>query len=173
MLKEERQRAGREPLRAQQLDIRQVAIKLTANSLYGCLGFEGSRLFARPLAEMVTSQGRDTLQNTVDLARDSFNAQVIYGDTDSLFVYTGHEDIGEVRKLGMELKRDVNKKYKTLEIEIDAIYKKMMLLKKKYAALKVVDPNNADKVVREVKGLDLVRHDWCDLSQTSTVDVAI
>lgn len=169
MLKEERQRAGKESLRAQQLDIRQLAIKLTANSLYGCLGFEGSRFFARPLAEMVTCQGRDTLQKTVDVAREDFNAQVIYGDTDSLFVYTGLEDIALVRKLGMELKRDVNKKYKTLEIEIDAIYKKMLLLKKKkYAALKVVDPTNPDQVVREVKGLDLVRHDWCDLSHDAS-----
>ncbi|CDF40250.1 DNA polymerase alpha catalytic subunit [Chondrus crispus] len=169
LLKEERLKAGKETLRAQQLDIRQLAIKLTANSLYGCLGFEGSRFFARPLAEMVTCQGRDTLQKTVDLARDSFNAQVIYGDTDSLFVYTGLDDINRVRKLGTELKREVNKKYRTLEIEIDAIYKKMLLLKKKkYAALKVVDPNNPDKVVREVKGLDLVRHDWCDLSHDAS-----
>ena len=165
LLKEEIARSGRDSLRAHQLDIRQLAIKLTANSLYGCLGFEGSRFFARPLAEMVTYQGRDTLQKTVDLARESFNAQVIYGDTDSLFVYTGLDDITGVRKLGMELKRDVNKKYRTLEIEIDAIYKKMLLLKKKkYAALKVIDPTNPDKTVREVKGLDLVRHDWCDLS---------
>lgn len=169
LLKEELQRTGKETLRAQQLNTRQLAIKLTANSLYGCLGFEGSRFFARPLAEMVTAQGRSTLQRTVDLARDSFNAQVIYGDTDSLFVYTGLEDISLVRKLGMELKRDVNKKYKTLEIEIDAIYRKMLLLKKKkYAALKVVDPTNPEKVEREVKGLDLVRHDWCDLSHEAS-----
>lgn len=188
LLKDERQQAGKETLKAQQLDIRQLAIKLTANSLYGCLGFEGSRFFARPLAEMVTCQGRDTLQKTVDLARDTFNAQVIYGDTDSLFVYTGLEDISRVRKVGTELKREVNKKYRTLEIEIDAIYKKMLLLKKKkYAALKVVDPSNPDRTVREVKGLDLVRHDWCDLShdasehfltqifkgQTSNIDDAV
>lgn len=103
LLKDERQRAGKETLKAQQLDTRQLAIKLTANSLYGCLGFEGSRFHARPLAEMVTYQGRDTLQKTVDLARNSFNAEVIYGDTDSLFVYTGLEDIRLVQKLGMEL----------------------------------------------------------------------
>lgn len=169
LLKEERQKSGKETLRAQQLDTRQLAIKLTANSLYGCLGFESSKFFARPLAEMVTYQGRDTLQNTVNLARDVFNAQVIYGDTDSLFVYTGLEDINLVRKLGAELKRDVNKKYRTLEIEIDAIYRKMLLLrKKKYASLKVVDPNKPDKTILEVKGLDVVRHDWCDLSHDAS-----
>lgn len=162
-------KAETDPLRASQLELRQLAIKLTANSLYGCLGFEGSRFASRPLAELVTSQGRETLQATVDLARDSFAAQVIYGDTDSIFVYTGLNDIKQVRSLGIDLKREVNKKYKTLEIEIDAIYSKMLLLKKKkYAALKVVNPLRPSITSREVKGLDLVRHDWCPLSHDAS-----
>lgn len=131
LLKEETQRSGRKTLRAQQLDIRHLAIRLTASSLYGCLGFEGGRFYAQTLPAVVSCEGHDTLQKTFDLARDAFNVKVIYGGTDSFFVSIGMEGIELVRKLGTEPKRVVNKKYRTLVIKIDAIYKKILLLRKK------------------------------------------
>lgn len=58
--------------------------------------------------------------------------------------------------------------YKLLEIEIDGVFKSLLLLKKKkYAALNVVNWGSRDEqIVKEVKGLDMVRRDWCQLSKS-------
>ncbi len=61
---------------------------------------------------------------------------VIYGDTDSIMIHTNSTDVETVFKLGQKVKAEVNKLYKLLEIDIDGIFKSMLLLKKKkYAAL--------------------------------------
>lgn len=162
-------KSERNPAVRQQLDIRQLALKLTANSMYGCLGFAASRFYAKPLAELTTLQGREILQSTVDLAQGNLGMDVIYGDTDSIMINTNSNNLQEVMSVGNAVKKEVNKRYKLLEIEIDGVYKSMLLLKKKkYAALKVEgSPDGSGGVVTsmEQKGLDIVRRDWSPLAK--------
>ncbi|KAK3255300.1 hypothetical protein CYMTET_35510, partial [Cymbomonas tetramitiformis] len=163
-------------VKKQQLDIRQQALKLTANSMYGCLGFSSSRFFAKPLAQLITSQGREILQSTADLVEANLGLDVIYGDTDSIMISTGLTDLQKAKQIGMLVKKEVNKKYKLLEIELDGVYKTMLLLKKKkYAALKVEEKNGEISTQMELKGLDIVRRDWSILSkgQKSSLAVAL
>lgn len=150
-----------------QLDIRQKALKLTANSMYGCLGFSNSRFYAQPIAALVTAMGRETLQRTVDIAQNTVGLEVIYGDTDSIMINTrinDEKDLKKVKELGERVKKEVNRLYKTLELEIDGIFRPMLLLKKKKYAAKTVEelPNGQGiRYGQELKGLDLVRRDWC------------
>jgi len=151
-------------------DVKQQALKLTANSMYGCLGYTKSRFYARPLAALTTSKGREILQSTKDLAESAHALRVIYGDTDSVMVNTNQDNLLEAMKMGNEFKKAVNERYELLEIEIDNIFRRLLLhAKKKYAAINMVEVDGVWKEKMEVKGLDMRRREYCQLSKdTST-----
>jgi len=67
------------------LDATQVAYKVTANSLYGQIGARTSSIYLKEIAACTTATGRNMIMLAKDFVEREYNAEVIYGDTDSIF----------------------------------------------------------------------------------------
>jgi len=103
--------------------------------------------------------------NTKELV-EKMNFQVIYGDTDSIMINTNCSDYDQVFKIGHKIKMEVNKLYRQVELDVDGVFKYMLLLKKKkYAAVTISRLPSGELITQqELKGLDIVRRDWSQLS---------
>ncbi|HFC49596.1 MAG TPA: DNA polymerase II [Thermofilum sp.] len=133
------------------LNERQKALKVIANATYGYCGWVGARWYKREVAEATTAWGRKFISETIRQAR-KIGLDVIYGDTDSVFV---RYDKAKVEDLVKWVERELG-----LEIKIDKIYKKVFFTeaKKRYCGLL---PDGRIDVV----GLEAVRGDWSDLAK--------
>ena len=150
------------------LEIKQKSLKITANSLYGYLGYKNSRFYAKEIAALITKTGRRILRNAANIVK-KLGYTIIYGDTDSVMVNTDTQEIMKAVEIGKKLRDAISKQYKLLIMDIDGVFKSMLLLKKKkYACLKYIPPYNINsKIERELKGVDLVRRDWSPLSKNT------
>jgi DNA polymerase alpha subunit A len=102
----------------------------------------------------------------VDIATHDLGLDVIYGDTDSVMINTSSTDLALVKEIGERVIKKVNETYKALVLDRDGIFSSMLLLKKKKYAAVVIEEIDGDLIrKRELKGLDLVRRDWCPLSK--------
>eukprot|EP01054_Gregarina_sp_Poly1_P005551 Gregarina_sp_Poly_1__5550@NODE_292_length_9900_cov_48_311299_g253_i0_p1_GENE_NODE_292_length_9900_cov_48_311299_g253_i0NODE_292_length_9900_cov_48_311299_g253_i0_p1_ORF_typecomplete_len1111_score169_13DNA_pol_B/PF00136_21/9_5e99DNA_pol_B_exo1/PF03104_19/5_2e22DNA_pol_B_2/PF03175_13/0_0019DUF1744/PF08490_12/0_0077Glyco_transf_4/PF13439_6/0_45Glyco_transf_4/PF13439_6/8_9e03_NODE_292_length_9900_cov_48_311299_g253_i032876619 len=154
------------------LQIRQKALKLVANSIYGSLGYHNFRFYSPHIAATVTAWGRHILMMTKDRVERQMGCSVVYGDTDSLMINSGLRDEKNdnaqyyvAQNTAKTIVQEINKHHNKLELEVEGIFKKLLLLKKKkYAALRVSDP--VKRVYeKELKGIDIVRRDWCGLTK--------
>lgn len=70
----------KDPMVLEQLDKKQLALKICANSIYGFLGAPGDYM-AVELARAVTACGRRLIQGINGRLKDEFAAKIIYGDS--------------------------------------------------------------------------------------------
>ncbi|MDD9962207.1 MAG: DNA polymerase II [Gammaproteobacteria bacterium] len=154
------------------------AIKILMNSFYGVLGASGCRFYNPDIANAITGQGRHLLL----WSKDWFEARgfkVLYGDTDSLFVGSGHQisewalDEGPAlaASLTQELADFINAESgvrSRLELEFEKLYAKLFLppvrsgaggARKRYAGL--VCGQDAPEFI----GMEVVRRDWTEFAK--------
>ena len=63
-------------------------------------------------------------------------------------IHSATDDLAVARKMADTLKREVNKHYKCMEIDIDGVMKSMLLLKKKKYAALMIEEKNGETVHR-------------------------
>lgn len=89
---------------------RQLALKVSANSVYGFTGATVGQLPCLPIASSVTSYGRQLLEKTKAFVEEKYtkangyehDAQVVYGDTDSVMVKFGTTTVEDTFPLAEE-----------------------------------------------------------------------
>lgn len=147
------------------LDAKQLAIKIMANSFYGYAGFPMSRLYLLDVANAITGFGRENLEKTKRLIEENFPYKVIYGDTDSIFLGTDIKDLDEARRVGEEVSKFVTENLPGyLVLEFEKIFRTFLILtKKRYAGWSFEFTGDGWKDKIEMKGIETVRRDWCDL----------
>ncbi|WP_435274513.1 DNA polymerase II [Psychrobium sp. nBUS_13] len=159
---------------------RSQAIKIIMSSFYGVLGSGGCRFYDTRLASSITMRGHQIIQQTAEWIEEKH--QVIYGDTDSVFVLVGNKyDSQQANQIGRELAQDINQRWREklrqdfdldcqMELEFETLYQRFVMptirgselgSKKRYAGL-LSTPTGSQLVF---KGLESVRSDWTELSR--------
>ncbi|AMD21716.1 HFL140Wp [Eremothecium sinecaudum] len=153
------------------LNGRQLALKISANSVYGFTGATVGKLPCLAISSSVTSFGREMIEMTKKAVEEKYcikngfkyDSVVVYGDTDSVMVKFGSSDLSEVMKYGAEAAAYVSSLFKhPINLEFEKAYFPYLLInKKRYAGLYWTRPDKYDKL--DQKGLASVRRDSCPL----------
>ncbi|KAF9462946.1 delta DNA polymerase [Collybia nuda] len=164
----------KDPFKRAVLDGRQLALKISANSVYGFTGATIGKLPCLAISSSVTSYGRQMIEKTKQEVEAEYcvanghthNAEIIYGDTDSVMVKFGSTDLRKVMALGSEAADLVTTKFvKPIKLEFEKVYFPYLLInKKRYAGLYWTRPDKYDKM--DSKGIETVRRDNCRLVST-------
>ena len=158
-----------DPLQKAVLDGRQLALKVSANSVYGFTGAMVGQLPCLEISSSTTAYGRTMIDHTKKMVEEKYrtvngytgNAEVIYGDTDSVMIKFNTPDLAESMKLGEEAAVYVSETFlKPIKLEFEKVYWPYLLIsKKRYAGLLWTNTENYDKM--DTKGIETVRRDNC------------
>jgi len=154
---------------------RQLALKISANSVYGFTGATVGSLPCLTISAAVTAFGRDMIHDTKKFVEDHysvsnghpFNAQVIYGDTDSVMIKFGDDiSMSDAMRFGREAASLVTRSLfiAPIQLEFEKVYRPYLLMnKKRYAGMLWSSEQQWDYM--DAKGIETVRRDNCPLTK--------
>jgi DNA polymerase elongation subunit (family B) len=158
------------------LNAKQLAEKVSANSIYGAQGaFATSRYYCLAVAESTTNEARNMLLECKRFAEENYECEIVYGDTDSIFIrFNGVKDIQENARISKDMEVRINEMYKSRgmrkkAIEFEKSYLPLLLLqKKRYSGLQYEENKFGEMVFKkhDSKGLEVGRRDYCDYART-------
>jgi DNA polymerase zeta len=153
----------------QLLNNRQLALKLLANVTYGytSASFSG-RMPCSEIADSIVQTARETLERAIAYIHsvERWGAEVVYGDTDSLFIYLKGRTKDEAFDIGNEIVKaitDMNPR--PVKLKFEKVYHPCVLLAKKRYVGYMYESKNQEKPVFDAKGIETVRRDGTPAEQ--------
>lgn len=153
----------------QLLNNRQLALKLLANVTYGytSASFSG-RMPCSEIADSIVQTGRETLERAIALIHsvDKWKAEVVYGDTDSLFIYLPGRTKDQAFDIGNEMAEAVTAMNpRPVKLKFEKVYHPCVLLaKKRYVGYKY-ESREQSAPEFDAKGIETVRRDGTPAEQ--------
>ena len=151
------------------LNNRQLALKLIANVTYGytSASFSG-RMPCSEIADSIVQTGRETLEKAITLIHsvERWGAEVVYGDTDSLFVYLKGRSRDQAFDIGEEIAQTITKMNpRPVKLKFEKVYHPCVLLaKKRYVGFKY-ESRHQRVPDFDAKGIETVRRDGTPAEQ--------
>lgn len=153
------------------LNAMQLALKVCANSTYGFFGARKTGIMpCREIAMCTTKIGRDMIGRTVEIAESMFDATVVYGDTDSVFVlFNDDVTIEEASRRGTVISDRATAIFGGhIVLENEKSYKPLLLIAKKRYIGKMYeeqDDGTMKFIKLDCKGVEVVRRDNCKFAK--------
>lgn len=151
------------------LNNRQLALKLLANVTYGytSASFSG-RMPCSEIADSIVQTGRETLEKAIAYIHSvkKWDAEVVYGDTDSLFVYLKGRTREQAFSIGEEIAEAITRANpRPIKLKFEKLYHPCVLLaKKRYVGFKYESRDQKEPEF-DAKGIETVRRDGTPAEQ--------
>ena len=172
--------AQRDAAKKEKNPVASFAIKTLMNSFFGVLANPTCRFYSNAIANAITHFGQHLIKMTAKKIEE-MGYEVIYSDTDSVFINSRADSLEEAEKIGERVQKEIDRFFTDhvakeyvrksfLDLEFEKTYVRFLMpkvrsgeegSKKRYAGLLLKDGKEQVQFV----GLEAVRRDWTELAK--------